>query len=101
MKILKNDEVQVVKGKEAGKRGKVDQINPDAQTVRVAGLNQYKKHVKARTPQQTSEIIMITRPLPVANVAVVCPHCNKITRIGYVIEKDKKVRVCRKCDKKL
>ena len=98
MKLIKNDEVKVVAGKDKGKTGKVEKVFAKTAKVLVAGVNEYKRHMKARVQGQTSEIVTITKPLPVANVQLVCPKCKKITRIGYKIEKDKKVRICRKCE---
>lgn len=98
MKLLKNDEVKIVAGKDKGKSGKVEKVFTKTQKVLVAGVNQYKRHMKARSQNETSEIVTITKPLPVANVQLICPKCKKITRVGYKIEKDKKTRICRKCE---
>jgi large subunit ribosomal protein L24 len=97
MKLLKNDTVKVIKGKDAGKTGKVEKIFTKENKVLVEGVNQYKRHVKARSASQKSEIITITKPLPVANVALVCPKCKKPTRVGYKVLKDGKARICKKC----
>ena len=99
MKLLKGDEVKVVVGKDAGKSGKIEKILTKEAHVLVAGVNQYKRHLKARTAGQKSEIITITKPLPVANVAFICPRCKQQTRIGYTMDKATKVRICRKCGK--
>lgn len=98
MKIIKGDTVQVVRGKDAGKSGKVEKVFEKEQKVLVENVNQYKRHLKARSQQEPSEIITLTKPLPVANVQLVCPKCKKITRVGYITEKDSKLRVCRKCE---
>jgi large subunit ribosomal protein L24 len=101
MKIIKGDEVKIVTGKDKGKNGKVADVVTKTQKVLVEGMNQYKRHIKARTQQQKSEIITITKPLPIANVALLCPKCKQPTRVGYVMEKNEKLRVCRKCGKKI
>lgn len=101
MKLIKGDEVKIVLGKDKGKSGKIEKIFSKTGKVLVEGINQYKRHIKARTQGQKSEIVTITKPLPVSNVAYICPKCKKITRIGYTLEKDTKIRVCRKCDAKL
>lgn len=101
MKLIKGDEVKIVLGKDKGKTGKIEKIFSKTGKVLVEGINQYKRHIKARTQGQKSEILTITKPLPVSNVAYICSKCKKITRIGYAMEKDTKVRVCRKCDAKL
>lgn len=98
MKLLKNDTVKVVAGKDSGKTGKIEKVFAKESKVLVEGVNQYKRHVKARSAQQKSEIITITKPLPVANVALICPKCKKPTRVGFKMIKDGKVRVCKKCN---
>ncbi len=98
MKILKNDEVIVTRGKDKGKSGKVEGVVTKGAKVLVAGVNQYKRHRKAKNQNEQSQIVTITKPLPVSNVALLCPKCKKPTRVGYKTEKDKKVRVCKKCD---
>lgn len=97
MKIRVGDTVKIVRGKDNTKTGKVEKVLPKLNKVLVEGVNQYKRHVKGRMPGQKSEIITLTKPLPVANVAVLCPKCKKQTRIGYKLLKDTKTRICRKC----
>jgi large subunit ribosomal protein L24 len=101
MKFKKSDLVKIVSGKDKGKTGKIEQILPKFGKVLVTGINQYKRHMKAKAQGQTSEIVTITKPLSSQNVALVCPHCKLQTRIGFRIEKSGKIRVCRKCDKKI
>ncbi len=99
MKFKSGDSVQVVVGKDAGKQGKIEKVFTKTGKVLVTGVNQYKRHLKSRTTGQKSEIITITKPLPVANVAFVCPNCKKLTRLGYGMDKKTKVRICKKCHK--
>lgn len=101
MKLKKNDIVTVVKGKDKGKTEKIERVFSKENKVLVTGVNQYKKHLKARGQGKPSEITTITKPIPVSNVALVCPKCKKLTRIGYLIEKGKKVRICKKCKKEI
>ncbi len=101
MKILKNDEVIVTLGKDKGKMGKVEAVLAKEGKVVVPGINEFKKHVKGRMQGQKSEIITITKPIVVSKLALMCPKCHKPTRVGYKTEDNKKVRVCRKCDKAL
>lgn len=98
MKLKKGDEVKIIKGKDAGKTGKIEKVIAKEMKVLIPGVNQYKRHMKSRAQGQASEIITITKPLTVAHVALVCPKCKKQTRVGYKIEKDKKIRICRKCE---
>jgi large subunit ribosomal protein L24 len=101
MKLKKGDLVKIVAGKDKGKTGKIEEILPKADKILVTGINQYKRHLKARAQGQASEIVTITKPLASTNVALVCPHCKLQTRVGFKIEKNDKIRVCRKCDKKI
>jgi large subunit ribosomal protein L24 len=101
MKLKKGDEVKVVKGKDAGKTGKIEKVFTKEAKVLVPDVNQYKRHKKSRMANEQSEIITITKPLPVANVALICPSCKKQTRIGYMMEAKEKIRVCRKCNAKI
>jgi len=98
MKLLKNDLVKIVVGKDKGKTGKVEKVFSKESKVLVEGVNQYKRHMKARQQGQKSEIITITKPLSVANVALICPKCKEQTRIGYIISKETKQRICKKCN---
>ena len=101
MKLKKQDEVIIVKGKDKGKRGKIEKVLPKENMVLVPGVNLYKRHYKSRTQTKPSEIIEITKPFPVGNVALICPNCHKETRIGYKMENKEKVRICKKCKKKI
>ena len=101
MKLKKGDQVSIVAGKDNGKKGTVEKVFAKESKVLVEGVNQYKRHLKGRMANQKSEIITITKPLPISNVLVVCPKCNKPTRIGFLEKDNKKVRVCRKCKKQI
>lgn len=101
MKLIKGDEVKIVAGKDKGKTGKVEKVFAKEDKVLVLGVNEYKRHQKGGYGNTKSEIITITKPLPVANVQLVCPKCKKLTRVGYKIEKGVKARICRKCGKEI
>ena len=79
MKLIKGDKVQIVTGKDKGKDGTIDAVFTKEGKVLIGGVNQYKRHVKARSANQTSEIVTITKPLPIANVALICPKCKNRT----------------------
>lgn len=101
MKLKKGDNVKVILGKDKGKTGKIEKVLSKVQKVIVTGINQYKRHLKARSQKEPSQIVTLTKPLPVYNVALICPHCKLQTRVGFKIEKNKKIRICRKCEKSL
>lgn len=97
MKVKKNDNVLVVTGKDAGKTAKVLAVLPKTNKVVVEGVNVQKKHKKARSAQEVSQIVEQSGAIDASNVMVVCPTCNKAVRVAYKVEGDKKVRVCKKC----
>ena len=101
MRIKKGDNVQVLSGNDKGKTGEVLEVIPKANKVVVKGVNVRKKHVKARRQGEESGIISVECSVPVSKVNVVCPKCGKATKVGYSIEKDKKVRICKKCGAKI
>jgi large subunit ribosomal protein L24 len=99
-KIRKDDTVQVIAGKDKGKRGQVVRIVAKKDAVIVSGINIVKKAMKKRSQQDQGGIAEIEAPLHISNVAIVCKKCGP-TKIGYKIDGDKKVRVCRKCGETL
>ncbi len=98
MKIHKGDSVKVITGKDSGKVAKVEKVFSKTGKVLVEGVNQYKRHIKARMQGQKSEIVTLTKPLPLTNVMIMCPKCKQPTRVGVKVLKDSKVRVCKKCN---
>ena len=101
MKIKKGDKVEVLSGNDKGKTGEVLEVIPKLDKVVVKGVNVRKKHVKARKQGEESGIISVECAIPAAKVNVVCPKCGKVTKVGYSVEKDEKVRICKKCGAKL
>lgn len=101
MKFRKGDTVKVTAGKDKGKTGKIEKVIAADGLVVVSGVNMYKRHLKATDPKRPAGIIDIVRPLHIGNIAVVCPKCNQVTRVGFSFEDGKKVRICRKCESRL
>lgn len=101
MKLKKGDNVKIVLGKDKGKSGKIEKVFAKTQKVLITGVNQYKRHLKATSQNQPSEIVTITKPMWMYNVALICPSCKKETRVGFSLSKNDKSRVCRKCGKKI
>ncbi len=98
LKIRKGDKVRVLTGKDRGKSGNVTRVLPTAGKVIVDGVNVAKKHQKATRATMQGGIIDKDMPIPVANVALICPACGKPTRVGYRVEADgTKTRTCKKC----
>ena len=96
-KIHKDDTVQVLTGKDKGKQGKVVRVVTKKDAVIVSGVNIVKKAMKKRSQQDQGGIAEIEAPLNISNVGIVCKKCGRPVKIGYKIDGDKKVRVCRKC----
>ncbi len=100
-KIKKNDNVEVLAGKDKGKRGSIVRIIPKKDKVIVSGVNIVKKAMKRRSQQDQGGIVEVEAPLHISNVGIVCKKCGRPVKIGYKIDGDKKVRVCRKCGETL
>jgi large subunit ribosomal protein L24 len=101
LSIKKGDSVRVISGKDRGVTGRVILTLPNAQRVLVEGVNRIRKHTKITTNQrgaQSGGIVTQEAPVHVSNVMVVCPSCDKPTRVGHrKDENGKNVRVCRRC----
>lgn len=98
MNVRSGDTVEIITGKDLGKKGKVIVTNPEKGTVIVEGLNMVTKHKKPRSAQEQGGKIERERAIDVSNVALVCPVCGKTTRVNHVLgENGKYVRTCHKC----
>ncbi|MFH1610825.1 MAG: 50S ribosomal protein L24 [Patescibacteria group bacterium] len=114
MKIKKHDNVKILKGKDAGKTGKVLQLitpsssiktrRKQSQMIVVEGLNLRFKHLRPKKGGESGQRIMFPAPMDVSNVQIVCPKCGKPTRMGYKVRegksevsREKKNRICKKC----
>lgn len=95
-KIRKDDTVQIIAGKDKGKTGQVIRIIPAKDRVIVGGANLVKKAMRKKNQQDRGGIAEVEAPIHISNVALVCKKCGP-TRIGYKLDGDKKIRVCRKC----
>ncbi len=97
MNVKKGDNVLVIAGKDKGSTGKVLEADPKNSKVRVEKVNIISKHKKARSAQDTGGIMKQEGALDVSNVQIICPECNKATRVGHVEVNGKKIRKCMKC----
>ena len=97
MKILTGDKVKVLIGKDKGREGVVVKTFPKKKQILVKDINIFKKHLKP-TQNRPGSIIEKERALAVSKVALICPECKKVTRVGYKIDKaGDKYRICKKC----
>ncbi len=97
MKIKKEDQVLIIKGKDKGRKGKIMKVLPEKNQIVIDGLNLKKKHVKPKKSGEKGQIVQIPCPLAASSVKFLCSNCQKPSRIGYKIEKKKKYRICQKC----
>ena len=97
MKLKKGDRVQVLSGKDRGKKGEIMSVLPAQNKVIVDGVNVAKRHQKATRATMQGGIIDKDMPIPASNVAILCSSCGA-TRVGYRFDPDgTKHRTCKKC----
>ena len=97
MKIKKGDKVEVLTGKDKGKRGEVLRVYPEKNKVVVEGVAIAKRHVKPNAANQQGGIVEAEAAIDASNVALIDPKTDKQTRVGYLIKEDgTKVRVSKK-----
>ena len=97
MNIKKGDTVYVITGKDKGKSGKVTAVYSDKNKVLIENVNIVTKHQKPKSQQDKGGIVKKPAPIDASNVMVVCPVCNKATRISHKEIDGKKARICIKC----
>lgn len=102
MNIKKNDKVKILAGKDKGKIGKVLQILKSENKVSIEGLNLLIKHLRPKKSGEKGQRIEFPAFINISNVELVCPKCGRPTRVAYKTikaegKKDKKFRVCKKC----
>jgi len=97
MKVKKGDKVLITQGKDRGKSGTILRASPKEGKLIVEGLNLITRHVKPRKAGEKGQKIKTPSPLHVSNIKIICPKCKKASRIGYLVDKSKKSRICKKC----
>jgi large subunit ribosomal protein L24 len=106
LKIRHGDQVEIVTGRpeDKGKRGEVVRVFPKNNKVMVQGLNirtKHQKQVQSEGRSISPGIVKLEAPISISNVMLVCKKCNKPTRVGFIREDGKSIRVCKKCGAKL
>ena len=99
-KLKKEDTVEIIAGKDKGKRGRILKILRDKDRIVVEGANIVKKAQKKKKQQDRGGIIEVEAPLHSSNLMIVCKKCGP-TRIGYKVEGKTKTRICKKCGEAL
>jgi large subunit ribosomal protein L24 len=104
VRIRKNDEVQIIAGKDKGKRGRVVNVLPSDKRIMVEGVARAKRHSRAGSRRsksgsalQQGGIIDIEQFIDLSNVQLVCRACGRATRIGSEIHDGVKARICKRC----
>ncbi len=97
-KIRRDDTVQVIKGDDKGKKGKVLAIFPEKKRALVEGINFAKKHKRKTREDQQGGIVSIEAPISISNLMFLCKNCSHPAKVGFVTLKDgTKSRVCKSC----
>ena len=103
VKIRKGDTVEIISGslEEKGKRGEVIRVEREDRCVVVQGINILTKHQKQTQTQQGRTLnpgrIKFEGPIDISNVMLVCPKCDKTTRVGVSRDESGTHRVCKHC----
>ena len=97
LNVKKGDRVKVIAGKDKGKEGEILRALPKKGRVVVEKVNVVKKAMRPTQANPQGGLSHMEAPIHVSNVALICPKCNKPTRIGVRRENGKKVRTCKKC----
>jgi len=98
LKIRKGDTVQIIKGRDKGKKGKVLDIIDKNRRALIEGLHLVKKHKRQTRQDQQGGIVSIEAPVGIGNIMMLCKQCNRPVRVGFKIQEDgRKLRVCKSC----
>ena len=97
LNLKKGDSVLVLSGKDKGKQGKIIQAIPKKAQVIVEDVNKVKRHTKPSLKTPQGGIIAKEMPLNVCKLQLICPHCNKPTRVAHKLVDGKNNRACKHC----
>lgn len=98
-KIRREDTVEVIKGKDVGKKGRVLKIFSATNKALVEGINLAKKHRRQTRQDQQGGIVSIEAPISLSNLMLLCKHCGKPARVGFKVLNDgTKSRFCKACN---
>ncbi|TSC93386.1 MAG: large subunit ribosomal protein L24 [Candidatus Berkelbacteria bacterium Licking1014_7] len=100
-KIKKGDTVRICAGKDRGKMVVANKVFAKNRKVWLDGANILKKNAKPSSKYPKGGIVDIQHPIDISNVRIICPNCQKITKIKIKIDSGKKIRYCAKCLKNL
>lgn len=96
--LKKNDQVEVIAGKDKGRVGKILKIMPAESKAIVERINMIKRHTKPTEMNQQGQIVEREAAIHVSNLQLICPECTKTGRIGKkILEDGTKIRFCKSC----
>lgn len=97
MKLRKADKVKITAGRDKGRVGTIERVYLSRNKVLISKINIYKKHIKKSEQVPQGGVVELPRPIDISKLSLLCPHCAQATRVGYILQKNKKVRICKKC----
>ena len=97
--VKKGDRVYVLTGEERGKSGKILRVMPKKNRVIIDGINMMKKHTRPTPTNTQGGIIESPAPMDASKVMLVCPHCDKPSRVQRQRDPNGVVRICKRCDR--
>jgi large subunit ribosomal protein L24 len=88
-KIKKNDQVEIIAGRDKGKRGRVLEVARTKGKIKIEGAGMIKRHQRAN-PQSNrgGGIIEKEAFIDISNVQLIDPQSGKPTRVKYHLEAD-------------
>lgn len=96
-KIRKEDIVRVITGNDRGKEGEVLKVLPKEHKIIVKGVNMLTRHQRPTARQREGGIIEREGPIHMSNVLLICPECDRPTRVGFKLTEGEKLRACKQC----
>ncbi len=101
MWLKKNDKVVVLAGAERGKTAKVERVLPESERVLLEGVNLKQRRVRPRRRGEKGQVVATAAPVHASNVGLWCETCRRAIRPAARFDGDKKIRICRRCDRAL
>ena len=97
-RLRKGDTVQILLGKDRGKKGSVMAVLAAEGRILIEGVNMVKKHIKPKRAGEKGQRVSVAAPINISNAQLICTSCKKATRVGIVREADARHRVCKRCE---
>lgn len=98
-RLKRDDEVLVIRGRDKGRRGKIQRVFPDKDQILVEGINMVKRHYKAGVQGRQAGIVDKEMPMDASKVMPICPSCDKPTRVSVkILDDGTKSRGCKRCE---